>query len=104
MLRLCRRLADSRNLRDFLSKDVAIGQPMASHPRAVLSPPEPVFRRVFIEIYGCQMNTNDAEIVYGILDGSREGSVRYGRAASVEEADVALLMTCAVREHAETKI
>lgn len=50
-------------------------------------------------VYGCQMNEADSEVLAGMLD--REG---YVRASSLEEADLVLLITCAVREHAEQRI
>lgn len=56
-------------------------------------------RRVYVETYGCQMNLNDTEIVLGILHANG-----YGIAESPEEADVILLNTCAVREHAEQRV
>ena len=56
-------------------------------------------QRVFIETYGCQMNIADSELIGGIL--RRAG---YGAAARVEEADVILLNTCAIREHAEERV
>lgn len=59
-------------------------------------------RKVFIEVYGCQMNTNDAEIVHGILKNSSENI--YEKCDSLQDADVVLLMTCAIRENAEAKI
>lgn len=59
-------------------------------------------RKVFIEVYGCQMNTNDAEIVHGILKNSPGNN--YEKSDSIQDADVVLLMTCAIRENAETKI
>jgi len=52
-----------------------------------------------VETYGCQMNLNDTEIVLGILHANG-----YGIAESPEEADVILLNTCAVREHAEQRV
>ena len=55
--------------------------------------------RVFIETYGCQMNTADSELVAGVL--RRAG---YGSAVRLEDADVILLNTCAIREHAEERI
>lgn len=57
-------------------------------------------RKVFLETYGCQMNFNDTEIVLGIL--KNHGG--FDRASSVEAADIVLLMTCAIRENAESKI
>lgn len=59
-------------------------------------------RKVFIEVYGCQMNTNDAEIVHGILNACPEP--KYEKCTNMSEADVVLLMTCAIRENAESKI
>lgn len=45
------------------------------------------------------MNVNDTEIVWSILK-----QFGYERVESVNQADVCLLMTCAIREGAETKI
>jgi tRNA-2-methylthio-N6-dimethylallyladenosine synthase len=55
--------------------------------------------RVFIETYGCQMNVADSELVGGVL--RRAG---YASAARPEDADVILLNTCAIREHAEERV
>ncbi|MGC8653416.1 MAG: tRNA (N6-isopentenyl adenosine(37)-C2)-methylthiotransferase MiaB [Candidatus Kryptoniota bacterium] len=55
--------------------------------------------KVYIETYGCQMNLADTEIVLGIL--SQSG---YSHTNVEEEADVVLLNTCSIREHAEEKI
>ncbi|GIW40781.1 MAG: tRNA-2-methylthio-N(6)-dimethylallyladenosine synthase [Candidatus Binatia bacterium] len=55
--------------------------------------------RVYIETYGCQMNLADSELVLGHL--RRAG---YVRASSPDEADVILLNTCAIREHAEERV
>jgi tRNA-2-methylthio-N6-dimethylallyladenosine synthase len=55
--------------------------------------------RVFIETYGCQMNVADSELVGGVL--RRAG---YAVAAGPEDADVILLNTCAIREHAEERV
>ena len=56
-------------------------------------------QNVFIETYGCQMNFNDSEIVLGILKNSS-----YARVMDINDADVILVMTCAIRENAENKI
>jgi tRNA-2-methylthio-N6-dimethylallyladenosine synthase len=55
--------------------------------------------RVFIETYGCQMNIADSELVSGVL--RRAG---YAPALRLEDADVILLNTCAIREHAEERV
>jgi tRNA-2-methylthio-N6-dimethylallyladenosine synthase len=55
--------------------------------------------RIYIETYGCQMNVSDSELMFGIL--GREG---YVRTADPAEADVLLVNTCAVRDHAEQRV
>lgn len=55
--------------------------------------------QVFIETFGCQMNVNDTEIVWSILQNHG-----YKKTTDVYDADIALLMTCAIRESAESKI
>lgn len=56
-------------------------------------------RNVFFEIYGCQMNSNDGEVVHAVLKSSG-----YNKVDSIDEADVVLLVTCSIRDHAETKV
>lgn len=56
-------------------------------------------QKVYIETYGCQMNLADTEIVQGLL--RRNG---YEFTNEVDSADIILLNTCAVREHAEERI
>ena len=56
-------------------------------------------KKVYIETYGCQMNLADGELMQGIL-----ASHGYDRASAPEEADVILVNTCAVREHAEQRV
>ena len=55
--------------------------------------------RIYIETYGCQMNVADSELVLGVLE--REGYVAVDDPAA---ADVVLVNTCAVRDHAEQKV
>jgi tRNA-2-methylthio-N6-dimethylallyladenosine synthase len=54
---------------------------------------------VLIETYGCQMNEYDSELVRAILfnDGFREVD-------DLRQADIVLLNTCAVREHAHNRV
>ena len=54
---------------------------------------------VFVETYGCQMNVSDSEVMLGVLQNAG-----YSEASRVEDADVVLLNTCAIREHAEDRV
>jgi tRNA-2-methylthio-N6-dimethylallyladenosine synthase len=54
---------------------------------------------VYIETYGCQMNVADTELILGTL-----GSHGYARVDAPEAADVILLNTCAIRDHAEARV
>lgn len=54
---------------------------------------------VYIETYGCQMNVSDSELMLGKLVESGYRSVE-----APEDADVILLNTCAIREHAEQRV
>lgn len=56
-------------------------------------------RKVFFEIYGCQMNNSDSEIVWSILQSSN-----YQRTETLDQANVILLVTCSIREGAEQRI
>ena len=55
--------------------------------------------RVYMETYGCQMNVADSQTVAAVL--RRAG---YAAAERPEDADVILLNTCAIREHAEERV
>lgn len=56
-------------------------------------------RRAYVETYGCQMNISDGELMEGILEAQG-----YGIAERPEDADVILVNTCAIREHAEKRV
>lgn len=56
-------------------------------------------QKVYIETYGCQMNVNDSEIVLSLLQKDN-----FAFTDHAEEADVILINTCSIREHAETRI
>ena len=53
----------------------------------------------YIDTYGCQQNVADSQNIRGLCD--RMG---YGIAASEKEADLIVINTCAVREHAEMRV
>ncbi len=56
-------------------------------------------RKVYIETYGCQMNLADTELLIGLLKPHG-----YEPTKTVDQADVILLNTCAIREHAEERV
>ena len=56
-------------------------------------------KRYYIETYGCQMNLADSEIITRILQDAG-----WQRVDEVEQAEVVLLNTCAIREKAEERI
>lgn len=53
----------------------------------------------YIETYGCQQNEADSERIRGILSESG-----YNITDSAEGADVVVMNTCAIREHAEQRV
>jgi tRNA-2-methylthio-N6-dimethylallyladenosine synthase len=54
---------------------------------------------VYIETYGCQMNASDSELMLGTLAASG-----YRATSQPEGADVILVNTCAIRDHAEQRV
>jgi tRNA-2-methylthio-N6-dimethylallyladenosine synthase len=62
-------------------------------------PPVPVSRRAYIETYGCQMNIGDSEIMAGAL-----ADRGYVTVDDPTRADVIVVNTCAIREHAEQRV
>ena len=56
-------------------------------------------RKYLIETFGCQMNFHDSERMAGLLD-----QAGYEPTDSDSDADVIVINTCSVREHAEEKL
>ncbi|MCE4048231.1 MULTISPECIES: tRNA (N6-isopentenyl adenosine(37)-C2)-methylthiotransferase MiaB [Bacillaceae] len=56
-------------------------------------------RKFYIRTFGCQMNEHDTEVMAGIFL-----SLGYEPTNTVEDANVILLNTCAIRENAENKV
>jgi hypothetical protein len=54
---------------------------------------------VGIETFGCQMNVYDTAAIFGLLEAAG-----FRRAARPDLADILLLNTCSVREHAEQRV
>ncbi|MEQ9399283.1 MAG: tRNA (N6-isopentenyl adenosine(37)-C2)-methylthiotransferase MiaB [Longimicrobiales bacterium] len=63
------------------------------------SPSSGTRRRAYVETYGCQMNISDGELMEGILEADG-----YEIVSAPDDADVVLVNTCAIREHAETRV
>lgn len=55
-------------------------------------------RRVYVQTFGCQQNEADSEKLLGLAR-----AMGYTPAATPKEADLILINTCAVREHAELR-
>ena len=60
------------------------------------SAPKPT---VYVETYGCQMNVSDSELMIGALAAHGYESV-----SAPDGADVILVNTCAIRDHAEQRV
>jgi len=56
-------------------------------------------KNIFLETYGCQMNEYDSELVRTILKKEN-----YTFVPKEDDADIIMLNTCAIREHAHRKI
>ncbi len=56
-------------------------------------------KKLYVESYGCQMNFSDSEIVASVLikDGFQTTKI-------MEEADVIMVNTCAIRDNAEQRV
>jgi tRNA-2-methylthio-N6-dimethylallyladenosine synthase len=55
--------------------------------------------KYLLEIYGCQMNEADGELIAGLLEADG-----WQRVAQAEEADLIIVNTCAVRERASERV
>ena len=56
-------------------------------------------KRAYLETYGCQMNKLDSELAEQAL-----AEAGFERADDPAEADLIVLNTCSVREHAEHRV
>src|SRR6266480_3895220 len=54
---------------------------------------------VYVETYGCQMNVSDSELMLGTM-----ADHGYRAVEQPEGADVILVNTCAIRDHAEQRV
>jgi len=56
-------------------------------------------KKYFIKTYGCQMNEHDSEMLSAILE-----EMLFTKTDIMEDADIILLNTCAIRENAHNKV
>ena len=56
-------------------------------------------QKYFIRTYGCQMNVHDSEEIKGILE-----NLGFKETLKVEQANIVVLNTCAIRENAHDKV
>ena len=54
----------------------------------------------YLEVYGCQMNVYDGQLIQSILQKQVQDKVNYRRVKTPIEAEVLLFNTCAIREKA----
>ncbi|CAK1550327.1 unnamed protein product [Leptosia nina] len=96
------KIKNGPSLKDFINESSGSTE-VITHPPYIPYLPDNIQdankRKVFFDVYGCQMNLSDTEIVWSIL--KKEG---FERTNVEDEADIFLVMTCAIREGAETKI
>ena len=59
----------------------------------------PDIPRLYLHSFGCQQNVNDGELLSGVLVG-----MGFAVTDTPEDADLIIFNTCAVREHAETRV
>ena len=92
------KIAHVPNLKDFLSSNTIYDPSKPSELNLPSSFPT-LSLKYHLQTYGCQMNENDSEIIRSILN-----SANYSETSDLEEADLILTNTCAIRESAEQKI
>ncbi len=56
-------------------------------------------KKAYIETYGCQMNVNDTEVIFSILQ-----KAGYARTERMEDANLIMANTCSIRDNAEQRI
>lgn len=56
-------------------------------------------KKYFLKTYGCQMNVHDSELIKNLVEG-----LGFNEVEKMEEADLVILNTCAIRENAHDKV
>ena len=87
-----------RNTTTISREDIA-RQMDHCHAVAQLNAQRPQPPLAFVDTYGCQQNEADSERIRGYLQ-----EMGYGFTQDEEQADVIVINTCAIREHAEQRV
>ncbi|XP_046812988.1 CDK5RAP1-like protein [Vespa crabro] len=94
---------DGLSLRDFLIKNNEHDNNVSNIPTVENIPyiqnVHGQNQKVYFDVHGCAMNVNDTEIIWSILK-----SHGYQFTNNMKNADIVLLVTCAIRDGAEQKI
>ncbi|KAL1497437.1 hypothetical protein ABEB36_008411 [Hypothenemus hampei] len=97
------KLRNGPNLKDFFKSEHLKQQDHLPDDEVIPYLIQPVTygdkRKVYFDVYGCQMNVNDTEIVWAILKENN-----YEMTTKLMDADIILIVTCAIRDSAEEKI
>src|SRR6185295_20009893 len=56
-------------------------------------------KKFYLQTFGCQMNYSDSERLETVLE-----SIALTKALTMEEADIVLLNTCSIKQHAEDRV
>lgn len=88
------------SLKDFLAPKIEVSNETISVPNIpYIQNIDGSDQKVYFEVYGCQMNVNDAEVIWSILK-----SHGYRKVNNIIEANIILLITCSIRDNAEQKV
>ncbi|XP_033363570.1 CDK5RAP1-like protein [Bombus vosnesenskii] len=88
------------SLKDFLTPKIEVSSETISVPNIpYIQNIDGSDQKVYFEVYGCQMNVNDTEVIWSILK-----SHGYRKVNDIIEANIILLITCSIRDNAEQKV
>lgn len=80
-------------------KEILQQKQYAAQAAQILEAKYPQGYKAFVHVYGCQQNVSDGERIKGWL-----AEMGYTMTETLEEADLVLFDTCAVREHAQDRV
>ncbi|XP_076278111.1 CDK5RAP1-like protein isoform X1 [Lasioglossum baleicum] len=87
------------SLKDFIAHDAIPVDPIIAPNIPYIKDINGSNQKVYFEVYGCQMNVNDTEIIWSVLK-----SHGYQKVDAINKANIVLLVTCSIRDSAEQKV